>query len=68
MAGASSGFPAEHSAVIQSEVVRQGKRACRFELRPGDYVSQGHRAELRDPYNVVWDEEVVVRFFDAARR
>jgi hypothetical protein len=49
---------AEHSAVIQSRVVRQGKRACRFELRPGDYVSQGHRAELRDPYNVVWDEEV----------
>src|SRR4051794_9466411 len=44
---------AGHSAVIQSEVVRQGKHACRFELRPGDYVSQGHRAELRDPYNVV---------------
>ncbi len=49
---------APHSAVIQSAVVRQGSRACRFELRPGDYVSQGHRAELRDPYNVVWDEEV----------
>ena len=49
---------AEHSAKIQSEVVRTGRRACRFELRPGDYVSQGHRAELRDPYNVVWDEEV----------
>jgi peptide/nickel transport system ATP-binding protein len=49
---------APHSAVIQSEVARTGRRACRFELRPGDYVSQGHRAELRDPYNVVWDEEV----------
>ncbi len=49
---------AAHSAKIQSEVVRVGRRACRFELRPGDYVSQGHRAELRDPYNVVWDEEV----------
>src|SRR3954469_13917928 len=49
---------AEHPAVIQSEVVRQGKRACRFELRPGDYVSQGHRAELRDPYNAMWDEQV----------
>jgi peptide/nickel transport system ATP-binding protein len=47
-----------HSARIQSEVVRTGGKACRFELRPGDYVSQGHRAELRDPYNVVWDEEV----------
>jgi Polysaccharide lyase len=48
----------DHSAEIQSEVVRSGTRACRFELRPGDYVSQGHRAELRDPYNVVWGEEV----------
>lgn len=40
-----------HSAVVQSEVVRAGTRACRFELRPGDFVSQGHRAELRDPLN-----------------
>ena len=47
-----------HSAVIQSDVVRQGRFACRFELRPEDYVSQGHRAELRDLYNVRWDEEV----------
>jgi hypothetical protein len=47
-----------YSATIQSEVVRIGRRACRFELRPGDYVSQGHRAELRDPYNVIFDEEV----------
>lgn len=47
-----------HSAVIQSDVVRTGTRACRFELRPGDYVSQGHRAELRDPFNALWDEEV----------
>ena len=52
---------APHSAVIQSDVVRSGKRACRFELRPGDYISQGHRAELRDPYNVVWDEDGLVR-------
>src|SRR5918998_3365384 len=47
-----------HSAIIQSEVVRVGTRACRFELRPGDYVSQGHRAELRDPFNARWEEEV----------
>jgi peptide/nickel transport system ATP-binding protein len=47
-----------HSASIQTEVVRVGTRACRFELRPGDYVSQGHRAELRDPYNAVWGETV----------
>lgn len=47
-----------HSAVIQSAVVRAGSRACRFELRPDDYVSQGHRAELRDPYNAAWEEPV----------
>ncbi len=47
-----------HSAVIQSEIVRVGTRACRFELRPGDYVSEGHRAELRDPFNARWEEEV----------
>ena len=47
-----------HSALIQSEVVRVGSRACRFELRPADYISQGHRAELRDPYNALWEEEV----------
>lgn len=47
-----------HSAQVQSDVVRVGERACRFELRPGDYVSQGYRAELRDPYNVRWDEVV----------
>ena len=47
-----------HSAVIQSDVVRIGTRACRFELRPDDYISQGHRAELRDPFNAVWDETV----------
>lgn len=49
---------ASHSARIQEDVVRIGNRACRFELRPGDYVSQGHRAELRDPYNAIWGETV----------
>jgi hypothetical protein len=49
---------AGHSARIQSEVVRIGTRACRFELRPGDYVSQGHRAELRDPFNASWGQTV----------
>jgi len=47
-----------HSALVQSKVVRVGTRACRFELQPGDYVSQGHRAELRDPFNARWEEEV----------
>src|SRR5688572_31931193 len=40
-----------YSAVIQSEIVRTGTKACRFEIRPGDHVSQGLRAELRDWYN-----------------
>jgi ABC-type glutathione transport system ATPase component len=40
-----------HSARVQSEVKRVGSKACRFELRPGDHVSQGLRAELRDWYN-----------------
>ncbi len=40
-----------YSAAIQGEVVRTGTRACRFEIRPGDEVSQGLRAELRDWYN-----------------
>ena len=48
----------KHSALIQSEIVRVGTRACRFELRPDDYVSQGHRAELRDPFNALWESEV----------
>jgi peptide/nickel transport system ATP-binding protein len=43
------------SAVIQSDVVRTGSRACRFEIRPGDYVSQGVRAELRDWYNAPFE-------------
>ena len=47
-----------HSAMIQSDIVRVGTRACRFTLLPGDYISQGHRAELRDPYNAHWEEEV----------
>jgi hypothetical protein len=48
----------KHSALIQSEIARVGTRACRFELRPDDYVSQGHRAELRDPSNALWESEV----------
>jgi peptide/nickel transport system ATP-binding protein len=47
-----------HSAVIQSETVRVGTRACRFALHPGDYVSEGYRAELRDPWNAIWEKEI----------
>ena len=39
------------SAMIQDQIVRVGTRACRFEIAPGDYISQGVRAELRDWYN-----------------
>lgn len=47
-----------HSAVIQRDTVRVGTRACRFALHPGDYVSEGHRAELRDLFNAPWESEV----------
>jgi peptide/nickel transport system ATP-binding protein len=47
----------DYSAVIQSEIVRTGTKACRFEIRPGDNVSQGFRAELRDWYNAPFEED-----------
>lgn len=47
-----------YSAVIQEEVVRIGTRACRFEIRQGDEVSQGLRAELRDWYNAPFDRDI----------
>ena len=46
-----------YSAVIQSGIVRVGCKACRFEIRPGDHVSQGLRAELRDWYNVPFEAD-----------
>ncbi|WP_244488203.1 polysaccharide lyase [Aureimonas sp. Leaf454] len=51
-----------HSARVQSEVVRGGGHSCRFELRPGDHVSQGLRAELRDWYNPPFDTDVWYAF------
>jgi hypothetical protein len=48
----------DYSAVIQDEIVRTGTKACRFEIRPGDHVSQGLRAELRDWYNAPFEEDV----------
>ncbi len=50
-------LPRPQSAVIQSEIVRVGTRACRFEIARGDYVSQGARAELRDWYNAPFEAE-----------
>jgi peptide/nickel transport system ATP-binding protein len=44
-----------HSAIVQSCTKRVGANACRFELRPGDFVSEGHRAELRDPFNAPFE-------------
>lgn len=43
------------SATIQDKIVRVGTKACRFEIAPGDYISQGVRAELRDWYNAPLD-------------
>lgn len=50
-------LPRPDSAVIQSEIVRIGSKACRFEIGKGDYVSQGARAELRDWYNAPLEAE-----------
>ncbi|MEW9806568.1 polysaccharide lyase [Mesorhizobium marinum] len=47
----------DYSAVVQGEVVRTGSKACRFEIRPGDRVSQGLRAELRDWYNAPFEAD-----------
>lgn len=47
----------DYSAVIQSEIVRSGSKACRFEIRPGDSISQGRRAELRDWYNAPFEAD-----------
>lgn len=44
-----------YSAQVQGDIVRVGSNACRFEIRPGDQVSQGLRAELRDWYNASLD-------------
>ena len=46
-----------YSAAIQGEVVRVGTKACRFEIRPGDRISQGRRAELRDWYNAPFEQD-----------
>ena len=46
-----------YSAAIQGEIVRSGTKACRFEIRPGDRVSQGFRAELRDWYNAPFEAD-----------
>ncbi|AFY02373.1 polysaccharide lyase [Bdellovibrio bacteriovorus] len=43
-------IPQDHSAEIQSDVVRSGSKAVRFELRNNENVSGGFRSELRDPY------------------
>lgn len=47
----------DYSATIQGDIVRTGTKACRFEIRPGDRVSQGLRAELRDWYNAPFEQE-----------
>ena len=51
-----------YSAVIQSDVVRSGRNACRFEIRAGDMISGGLRAELRDWYNAPFETETAYGF------
>jgi hypothetical protein len=43
--------PQPHSIQVQSQIVHRSRYAARVELRPGDYVSEGWRAELTDGYN-----------------
>lgn len=50
-------LPRPGSATIQSQIVRIGTKACRFEIDKGDYISQGARAELRDWYNAPLEAE-----------
>ncbi len=50
-------LPRPNSAVIQSQIIRTGTKACRFEIDKGDTVSQGARAELRDWYNAPLEAE-----------
>jgi len=44
---------ADYSARVESSTRREGNYSARFELRPGDRVSGGWRAELRDLNNAV---------------
>lgn len=46
-----------YSAMVQNDVARVGRYGARFELRPGDYVSEGQRAELRDWLNAPMERE-----------
>lgn len=48
---------APYSATVETEKVRSGRYAARFELRHGDRVSDGWRAELRDPYNAPYGRD-----------
>lgn len=47
-----------HSATVATETVRHGRYAARFELRNGDRVSDGWRAELKDPHNATLGRDV----------
>lgn len=47
----------DYSAVVQNDIVRSGRYACRFEIRPGDDIAQGIRAELRDWYNAPFEAD-----------
>ncbi|MHB2264000.1 dipeptide ABC transporter ATP-binding protein [Aliihoeflea sp. PC F10.4] len=48
---------APYSAKVDDNRARVGRFSCRFELRPGDNVSQGTRAELRDWWNAEPESE-----------
>lgn len=47
-----------YSGRVVSAPVRAGRYAARFELRPGDHVSDGRRAEVRDRNNAIMGDDV----------
>ena len=48
---------AAYSADVETQRVRTGRYAARFELRHGNRVSEGWRAELRDPSTAPSDRD-----------
>ena len=56
-AGACGGWPDPIRRSSRARSCAVGTKACRFEIRPGDDISQGRRAELRDWYNAPFDED-----------
>ncbi len=51
-----------YSGAMETDIVRHGRYAARFELRNGDRVSHGWRAEIKDRHNVSFGRDVWYAF------